>query len=434
VLRIFDNVMRLTLVTWLLLAAPGLRAQREPDRIYRPGILSVKLNPEGRPIDYPVIRLHSADRLELRFDELGTEVRNYFYTFELCNADWTPAPLSYFDYVKGYSQVRIGTYRNSSISLTRYVHYTAVVPDRNCTPVKSGNYLLKVFLNGDTSRLAFTRRFLVVDERMDVGVQVRQPFQQATFLTHHRLQVTLAGKGVDIRYPQQQVKVQVLQNLRWDNRLRLDQPTFVRQGLLEYSNEAQMLMPAMKEWRWVNLRSFRLLGDRVSFQRNTDSSFSVFVQEEAPRPPNRYVYYRDINGMFVSETVEAVNPFWNAEYASVHFRFRPPGGQPYRGRDLFLIGEMTGYGANEGARLTFDPATGLYGTVVQLKQGYYDYCYALRDPRDPSGAFETDLTENNSWETENTYMVLVYYRELGGRYDQLLGLAQAGSVHLRTLR
>jgi hypothetical protein len=269
---------------------------------------------------------------------------------------------------------------------------------------------------------------------MDVGVQVRQPFQQATFLTHHRLQVTLAGKGVDIRYPQQQVKVQVLQNLRWDNRLRLDQPTFVRQGLLEYSNEAQMLMPAMKEWRWVNLRSFRLLGDRVSFQRNTDSSFSVFVQEEAPRPPNRYVYYRDINGMFVSETVEAVNPFWNAEYASVHFRFRPPGGQPYRGRDLFLIGEMTGYGANEGARLTFDPATGLYGTVVQLKQGYYDYCYALRDPRDPSGAFETDLTENNSWETENTYMVLVYYRELGGRYDQLLGLAQAGSVHLRTLR
>lgn len=427
--------MRLPVLLVPLLACTlAVMAQREPDRIYRSGILSVKFNPAGRPVEYPVIRLNSNDRLELRFDELGTDVRNYFYTFELCNADWTPAPLSYFDYVRGYSQVRIGNYRNSSISLTRYVHYDAVIPDRNCTPTKSGNYILKVFLNGDTSQIAFTRRFLVLDERMDLGVQIRQPFNSNIFLTHHRLQVTLSGQGIDIRYPQQQVRVQVLQNMRWDNRLRLDQPTFVRQGLLEYSNEAEMVMPAMKEWRWVNLRSFRLLGDRVSFQRNTDSSFSVFVQEEGPRPANRYVYYKDINGMSVNETVEAVNPFWNAEYARVHFRFRPPGGVPYPGKDLYLIGEMTGYGANEGSRLNFDPATGAYSTEILLKQGYYDYCYALRDNRNPRAPFETELTESNSWETENQYTVLVYYRELGGRYDQLLGLARAGSVNLRSLR
>ncbi len=184
----------------------------------------------------------------------------------------------------------------------------------------------------------------------------------------------------------------------------------------------------------MNLRSFRLLGDRVSFQRNTDSSFSVFVQEEAPRPANRYIYYKDLNGMSVNETVEAVNPFWNAEYAQVHFRFRPPAGMPYPGKELYLIGEMTGYGANEGSRLTFDPATGLYSTVILLKQGYYDYCYALRDERSPRAPFETDLTEQNSWETENQYTVLVYFRDLGGRYDQLLGLARVGSVNLRTLR
>jgi len=433
--RIFDYSMRLLpLLIILLLLGAGLQAQRAPDRIYRPGILSVKLCPAGRPIDYPILRLQSNDKLELMFDEQGTEVRNYFYTFELCNADWTPAALSYFDYVKGYSQVRIGTYRNSSLALTRYVHYSAVLPDRNCTPTKSGNYLLKVFLNSDTSQLAFTRRFLVLDDRIQLAVQVRQPFQQASFLSHHRLQVTLSGKGIDIRYPQQQVKVQVLQNLRWDNRLQLQQPTFVRQAVLEYNNEAEMLMPAMKEWRWLNLRSFRLLGDRVSFQRNTDSSFSVFVQEESPRPANRYVYYKDINGMYFFETIEAVNPFWNGEYARVHFRFRPPGGQPYRGKDLYIIGEMTGYGSLEGSRLRYDPSLGIYTTELFLKQGYYDYCYALRDSQDPSAPFDTEPTENNSWETENTYMVLAYYRDLGGRYDQLLGIYQAGSVQLRTLR
>jgi hypothetical protein len=71
----------------------------------------------------------------------------------------------------------------------------------------------------------------------------------------------------------------------------------------------------------------------------------------------------------------------------------------------------------------------VYETDLKLKQGYYDYIYALRDPR--GGPFETDQTEGNSWETENRYVILVYYRELGGRYDQLLGINMANSVFNR---
>lgn len=268
----------------------GAFAQRDPDQIYMPSIKTIKLNRFGDQLGYPIIALMSNDRLELNFDDLDADVKAYYYTFELRNADWSPVQMSYFDYVKGFTQVRITTYRNSFLSLTPYTHYQAVLPDRNCYPTKSGNYLLKVFLNGDTSQLAFTRRILVTDNRLSIAAQVTQPFNQQFFQTHHRLQVQVNTRGFDVRYPQQQIKVAIIQNYRWDNRLELNTPTFVRQEMLQYNNENEMVMPAVKEWRWVNLRSFRLLGDRVSSQKNTDSSFTVFVQEEKPRLGQQYFF------------------------------------------------------------------------------------------------------------------------------------------------
>jgi len=425
---------RVILCCCLLICTGSLLAQRDPDRIYMPGIRTVKLHPLGDPTAPPILRLNGTDQLELNFDEMGNDVRTYYYSFQLCDADWAPVQMSFFDYVKGFSRVRITNYRTATITLSRYIHYNALLPDRNCVPTKSGNYLLKVFADGDTSKLAFTRRILVVDQRMDIALQILQPFNQRYFQTHHRLQINVSGRGMDVRYPQQQVKVHVLQNLRWDNRLQLNNPTFVRQDLLQYSNETEMLMPAGKEWRWLNLRSFRLLGDRVRSQRNTDSSFSLFVQEERPRLPNQYFYFRDLNGGFVNETVERINPYWNADYADVHFRFVPPGGQPFRGQDLYVFGEITGYGKNEGAKMTFDPQSGAYVTTIALKQGYYDYMYATRNRDQVTGPFSTESTESDRWETENDYMVLVYYRELGGRYDQLLGITRGSSQFRQGIR
>jgi hypothetical protein len=132
--------------------------------------------------------------------------------------------------------------------------------------------------------------------------------------------------------------------------------------------------------------------------------------------------------MFINETIENINPQWNADYGRVHFRFKPPGGQPYRGRDLYVFGEMTQYGTSDSARMRYNEAEGVYETSLLLKQGYYDYMYATREKGNPSAPFSTELPEANAWETENVYLVLVYYRDLGGRYDQLVGLMKMNSM------
>lgn len=412
----------------------SLVVQAQPDLARASNLKTIRLNRAGDPLSYPIVRLNSADQLELHFDDLDGGVKNYYYTIQLCNADWNPAQLNYFDYVKGFSQVRINNYKASSISLTRYTHYQASIPDRNCQPTRSGNYLLKVFLDGDTGKLVFTKRILVVDEKMNVAVQVTQPFNQQYFQTHHRLQVQLETTNFDVRYPQQQLQLKILQNYRWDNLISLNQPTFIRQGLLQYNNENTMLFPAGKEFRWLNLRSFRLLGDRITKQQNTNSAFELFVKEDQPRLPRQYFYYRDLNGLYVNETIDNLNPFWNADYARIHFTFRPKDGLAYAKGDLVVFGELSNYGKDADAVLKFNADKGIYEGSMLLKQGYYDYQYAVRTADNGQMLYNSLLPEQDAWETENNYMVLVYYRELGGRADQLIALRQINSQFNRSLR
>lgn len=399
-----------------------------PEKIYNPKIRSVQLFPYGNQLGYPVIHLGSSEQLELHFDDLSASVQNYAYTFQLCNADWTPVDLSQFDFIQGFSQQRISNYRMSSNALTRYTHYQALLPDRNCMPSKAGNYILKVFLNSDTSRLLFTRRMLVVQENATISAQVQQPYNGLLFKTHQKIQFRVnVNESLDLFNPQQQIKVAILQNSRWDNAITGIRPTFFSRKTLEYNTENDAVFPAGKEWRWLDLRSFRLQSDRVASANYTNSGTEIFVKPDVDRSGQRFNFYRDNNGRYFLQPSESVNPLWQADYANVHFTFVPPNNTPFPDKDVFLIGALTDYQLDDDAKMTYNAEKGVYETSMFLKQGYYDYLYVTRD-RDPKRTVSFEFTEGNLWETENEYMILVYYRGLAARYDQLIGMVRFDSM------
>src|SRR5687767_8493603 len=74
-----------------------------PEKIFNPKIKSVQLFPAGNQLGYPIIRLGMGEQLELHFDDLDANIKDYSYAFQLCNADWTPGMLSHFDFIKGFS-------------------------------------------------------------------------------------------------------------------------------------------------------------------------------------------------------------------------------------------------------------------------------------------------------------------------------------------
>ncbi len=124
---------------------------------------------------------------------------------------------------------------------------------------------------------------------------------------------------------------------------------------------------------------------------------------------NAWYFSKDNNGRFYNDVGEAgIDYLWQADYAHVHFTFIPPDKQPLADKQVYITGELTNYGQDENAKMTFNTEKGVYETELLLKQGYYDYCYVTTDAanlRRPS--FE--LTEGNQWETENDYAILVYY-------------------------
>lgn len=391
------------------------------ESIYKPYINTAQLYQYGNQQGLPIYTLNSGDKIELGFDDMEGGYKNYYYTYELCDYNWKPLNLNPFDYLKGFTQNRITTYRYSSIAFTKYTHYQAILPEQNSVPTKSGNYLLKVFLDGDTSKLVFTKQMLVLDVKSSISATIMQPFTPDLFNTHQRLKFVATLNGINSFSAAQQVKVVILQNNRWDKAQRDIPPTFVRGSNLEYNSESIGIFAAGKEWRWLDLRSFRLQSDRVERANYNKVSTDIFLKTDGDRSAQRYVYFTDYNGMYNISTYETINPQWQGDYATVNFSYATPNGNEYPNKNVYLSGAFTNYELSDKWKLTFNSEKNVYEGTAFLKQGYYNYSYVVADKNDQS---KQQDVEGNYWETENAYTILVYYKGFSDRYDQLIGVGQ----------
>ena len=415
--------IKLILLQFLLCTAMTSLAQ-VPDSIYADGIETVRLYNAGNQLSLPIIKLNSNEQVELHFDDIGANVKYYYYTWQLCDYNWKPVNLSPFDYMKGFTEARINTYRFSAIANTRYTHFQTLLPDRNSYPIKAGNYLLIVYLDGDKSKIAFTKRLLVVDNKAVIAAQATQPFAPEFFRTHQKIQFNVDVKGLNDFNAAQNLKVVVLQNNRWDNAVKDLKPAFIRGTSVEYNSENSGIFPGGKEWRWLDLRDFRLQSDRVDSADYNKLSTTIYLKPDGSRADQRYMYYRDLNGMSTIEAIRGINPFWEGDYATVNFSFVPPYNQAYADKDIFLFGQLTNYSLTDSLKMTFNNEKGIYETHVLLKQGYYDYTYLLANKYNRNIHPELD---GNYYETENLYTILIYYKSFSARADELIGVATFNS-------
>jgi hypothetical protein len=87
-----------------------------------------------------------------------------------------------------------------------------------------------------------------------------------------------------------------------------------------------------------------------------------------------------------------------------------------------MVGGMTDFHMLPEYKMIYDERVKGYTGRMYLKQGYYNYQFAVPDKY---GNPDFTPLEGNWYAAENQYTILCYYRPRGGQYDQLVGLMDA---------
>ena len=397
-----------------------------PDQVYDSSIKTILVHPVGDALAIPVISLNEMNPLEISFDDLKAKYQNYFYSVELMNADWSSAGLSSFDYLQGFNQNRITQYVVSSIAIQPYYHYKFTFPNTSSRPIKSGNYIIKVYKDANPQNIIFTKRFFVVDDQVSIVSSIQEPFDGNISKTHQKVQLRVDTKKIAFFQPDQ-LQVQVIQNYRYNDALNVRTPSFIRGSILEYNSDRDLIFPSGKEARWLDLQSLRLKSDRVANFETTATGTIVNVKPDVARVATPYFNFKDLNGQFLIANTESLESEYQNDYATVVFTFIPPHKLPFLGAQLYLSGAMTNNSLDASSEMKFNGNLGVYQKSLFLKQGYYSYSYILREKTDSDPMLDFKETEGDHWETENAYTILIYYRPPGARHDHLIGFTTVHS-------
>ena len=70
---------------------------------------------------------------------------------------------------------------------------------------------------------------------------------------------------------------------------------------------------------------------------------------------------------------------------------------------------------------------GMMEGTVKMKQGFYNYKYVIEREDEQ---VDLNTISGNFHFTENTYLILVYYRNFGDLYDSIIGVGSVNSQNI----
>jgi Domain of unknown function (DUF5103) len=394
------------------------------DRVYSPTIGTVQFFKQGFELAPPVMELNAQDPLVLRFDDLQPDPEQLSYTLVHCDAQWRASDLMTNQYITGSPTDFVQPAEQSRMTLQPFIQYTVEVPNEFMRPAISGNYLLKVFRNGDQEDLVLTRRFLVFEQRMDVQAKVQASREVELRDIAQQVDLVVRYPGLQITDPFSDISITVLQNMRWDDARTGFKPKFLRDHELVYDFPKEGLFLGGSEWRVYDLKNVRYVTNEVQrIDRSPDGLDEVFLLPDQKRNIRVYVEEPDLNGkLFVRNDQVDGDPL-GADYTWVNFTLKLDG--PLSGGDIYVYGGFSDFQCRKENRMIWMPDMKAYTLRTKVKQGFVNYCYAYLPP----GAAKPDLTtiEGSHFQTENDYLVLVYAKDYSMRCDRLLGVAFVNS-------
>ena len=407
----------------LIIPANAQQLQSYTDTNYNDKAQTVLLHPVGDSLAKPIIHLNDMmGKLHLQFDVFANDAPYMYYTFIHCNNDWTQqSDIQQIEYLSGFESDDIEDYSFSLNTMVDYVHYDLVFPTEDMTPKISGNYLLIVFENELTpENIYFTRRFMIVDDKANFNVNIpRYPFDLNLGTNKQQIEMTVSYPNIFNSLAEQYSNVTIQQNGRWDNAVTGLKPTYVYPDYLSYENNVKTVFNSGNQYRRFNTSNLNNRPEQTKTVEMAKDYYVVTLYNDQKR--NLYAYVDD-EDLFGEKVIylerDDMAAATEADYVMVEFflDWYPV----LAGQDMYIMGAITDWNFDEKNKMTYDFDRKGYAISVLLKQGYYDYIYAVKD----KGQTKADVTPiaGDFWETKNEYTIYLYLFDPTQNYDQLIGV------------
>ncbi|MGB1307711.1 MAG: DUF5103 domain-containing protein [Oceanihabitans sp.] len=414
--------MHLKYLIIVLLFSFTLSAQVETEVAPPNFIKSITFKGNTPESQLPVLQL--GEYLRLEFDALNGDEEDFYYVIEHFNYDWTPSVLSKSEYLEGFDKQRIRNYQNSFNTLQIYSNYKLTIPNKQTRSLKvSGNYMLKIY--DDYDELVFSRKFMVYESLVNVGVTIKRSRDVRNIEDKQTVDLKIVSNSIQINNPKQTIKTVIVQNNNLKTAISGLKPMYTLGNELIYKYTKEASFWAGNEYLWFENKDVRAANTGIQYVELKNVYYNhLYTNVERHNKP--YTYNPDINGNFLVTALDARNPSIEADYVWMFFSLLTKA-LP-EGKELHVYGNFNNYTIGESTLMTFNAKRGVYENQLLLKQGFYNYKYVVVDAK---GNLDEGAISGNFYQTENNYKVLVYYKNLGARYDRIIGLGEASSVNIR---
>ena len=379
-------------------------------------------NTENELLD-PIINLNSNEQLLLSFDEIGTNLSNYKYSFVHCNSKWEKSDLIESDYLDGFYENYIEEYFFSFNTNIDYTNYQCIFPNENINFLKSGFYFL-IVKNEDTGEEIIKKKFVIYEDIVKVKARCKRATYAKDIESKQEIDFEVFYSNLEIFNPSIELNILIQKNDEWLSTKKAIKPTQINNQSIKFDYDEELSFNGGNEFREFNTSNLNFYSKNIDTIYYKNNMYLVELIADKKKSNRPYFEQFDLNGKFIIEKNNSFSPKNESEYVNVKFSLKKT--NQNINEKIFIFGQLTNWLIDPNFLLKHNEKSKNFEAELLLKQGYYNYQYVTMKNNLPS----TNEVEGDFFETNNEYTIYVFHKNPWSRYERLVGVEKITSNSL----